>query len=80
MTASEGVQTEKEIQGSLNSLDFSCTKLIIAQRISSTRNADNIIILKDGYILEQGTHDELVAQKGYYYELVRLQENTAGEV
>lgn len=79
-TSAVDMETEKEIQGSLNSLDFPCTKLIIAQRISSTRNADNIIILKDGYILEQGTHDELVAQKGYYYELVRLQENTAGEV
>lgn len=69
------METEKEIQNSLNSLDFNCTKLIIAQRISSTKNADNIIILKDGSILEQGTHDELVAKKGYYYDLVCLQSN-----
>lgn len=78
-TSAVDMETEKEIQHSLNSLDFSCTKLIIAQRISSTRNADNIIILKDGSILEQGTHDELVAKKGYYYELVCLQENNVKE-
>lgn len=78
-TSAVDMETEKEIQHSLNSLDFNCTKLIIAQRISSTRNADNIIILKDGSILEQGTHDELVAKKGYYYELVCLQENNVKE-
>lgn len=78
-TSAVDMETEKEIQHSLNSLDFNCTKLIIAQRISSTRNADNIIILKDGSILEQGTHDELVAKKGYYYELVCLQENSVKE-
>lgn len=72
-TSAVDMETEKEIQNSLNSLDFECTKLIIAQRISSTRDADNIIILKDGSILEQGTHDELVAKKGYYYQLVCLQ-------
>ena len=74
-TSAVDMETEKEIQNSLNSLDFNCTKLIIAQRISSTKNADNIIILKDGSILEQGTHDELVAKKGYYYDLVCLQSN-----
>ena len=79
-TSAVDMETEKEIQGSLGSLDFPCTKLIIAQRISSTRHADNIIILKDGCILEQGTHDELVALGGYYSELVHLQENTTGEV
>lgn len=72
-TSAVDMETEKEIQNSLNNLDFNCTKLIIAQRISSTKDADNIIILKDGSILEQGTHDELVAKKGYYYELVCLQ-------
>ena len=79
-TSAVDMETEKKIQGSLGSLDFPCTKLIIAQRISSTRHADNIIILKDGCILEQGTHDELVALGGYYSELVHLQENTTGEV
>lgn len=79
-TSAVDMETEKEIQHSLDNLDFECTKIIIAQRISSTKNADNIIILKDGSILEQGTHDELVAKKGYYYELVCLQENSVREV
>ncbi len=74
-TSAVDMETEKVIQDSLHNLDFECTKIIIAQRISSTKDADKIIILKDGSILEQGTHDELVAQKGYYYELVCLQSN-----
>lgn len=76
-TSAVDMETEKEIQKSLRSLDFNCTKIIIAQRISTTRFADKIIVLKDGSILEEGTHDELVAKKGYYYELVCLQ---TGEV
>jgi len=79
-TSAVDMETEKEIQHSLDNLDFECTKIIIAQRISSTKNADNIIILKDGSILEQGTHEELIAKKGYYYELVCLQENSVREV
>ena len=70
------METEKQIQNSLRKLDFNCTKIIIAQRISTTKVADKIIVLKDGVIAEQGTHQELIAQKGYYYELVKLQ---AGE-
>ncbi len=53
--------------------EFTCTKIIIAQRISSTRKADRILVLKDGRIEEEGTHAELIAKKGYYYELVKLQ-------
>ena len=65
--------TEKQIQKSLNELDFPCTKIIIAQRISTTKTADKILILKDGCIAEQGTHAELIAAGGYYSELVKLQ-------
>ncbi|MBO7333448.1 MAG: ABC transporter ATP-binding protein, partial [Lachnospiraceae bacterium] len=75
-TSAVDMETEKQIQNSLRKLDFNCTKIIIAQRISTTKVADKIIVLKDGVIAEQGTHQELIAQKGYYYELVKLQ---AGE-
>lgn len=72
-TSAVDMETEKQIQHSLNNLDFPCTKLIIAQRISTTRNADKILIIQDGRITESGTHDELVALGGYYYSLVQLQ-------
>lgn len=72
-TSAVDMETEKTIQEGLNNLDFECTKLIIAQRISTTKTADLILILQDGRIIESGTHDELVAQNGYYAEVVRLQ-------
>ena len=67
------METEKQIQHSLRELDFLCTKVIIAQRISTTKTADKIIVLQNGYIKEMGTHEELMEKKGYYYELVKLQ-------
>ena len=72
-TSAVDMETEKRIQHSLKELDFPCTKLIIAQRISTTKFADKILIIQDGRITESGTHDELVAKKGYYYNLVQLQ-------
>ena len=72
-TSAVDMETEKQIQHSLNELDFPCTKIIIAQRISTTKCADKILVIQDGEITESGTHDELVAKKGYYYSLVQLQ-------
>lgn len=76
-TSAVDMETEKEIQHSLKELDFPCTKIIIAQRISTTKSADKILVLQDGRITEEGTHQELIDKKGYYYELVMLQ--TGGE-
>ncbi|MCR4587516.1 MAG: ABC transporter ATP-binding protein/permease [Lachnospiraceae bacterium] len=72
-TSAVDMETEKHIQDSLKHLDFPCTKIIIAQRISTTKNADKILILEDGKITECGTHEELIAKHGYYYEAVQLQ-------
>ncbi len=72
-TSAVDMETEKQIQHSLKELDFPCTKIIIAQRISTTKFADKILIIRDGRIAEEGTHSELVAKKGYYYSLVQLQ-------
>lgn len=72
-TSAVDMETEKQIQHSLNNLDFPCTKIIVAQRISTTRNADKILVVQDGRITESGTHEELIRQKGYYYNLVQLQ-------
>ncbi len=76
-TSAVDMETEKQIQHSLKELDFNCTKIIIAQRVSTTKSADKIIVLQDGRITEEGSHEELIKKKGYYYELVKLQ--TGGE-
>lgn len=72
-TSAVDMETEKFIQNNLKNLGNKCTKIIIAQRISSTKDADKIIILKDGKISEMGTHKELIDKKGYYYEVFKLQ-------
>lgn len=72
-TSAVDMETEKKIQHSLSELDFTCTKIIIAQRISTTKFADKILVIQDGEITECGTHDELVAKGGYYHSLVQLQ-------
>ncbi len=72
-TSAVDLETEKAIQDSLRNLDFNCTKIIIAQRISTTKDADLILIMQDGEITERGTHEELVKKGGYYAELVKLQ-------
>lgn len=72
-TSAVDLETEKRIQDALANLDYKCTKIIVAQRISSAKDADRIIILKDGGIAEMGTHDELIKTGGYYSEVYELQ-------
>ncbi len=72
-TSAVDMETEKYIQNSLRNLDFGCTKIIIAQRISSTKDADKIIVLRNGEIEDMGTHDELISREGYYREVYELQ-------
>lgn len=72
-TSAVDMETEAYIQKQLENLDFPCTKIIIAQRISSVRNADLIIVLGDNGIEEMGTHDELIKSGGYYSQVFRLQ-------
>ncbi|MNC76552.1 putative multidrug export ATP-binding/permease protein [compost metagenome] len=72
------LETEEHIQKSLRELDFSCTKIIIAQRVSTTASADRIFILDNGKVIEEGTHAELVAKRGYYYEVFMLQNEGIG--
>lgn len=71
-TSALDMETEHEIQKTLNDLTDT-TKIIIAHRISAVRHADEIIYLKDGTIAERGTHEELLAQKGLYYDTYMAQ-------
>jgi ABC-type multidrug transport system fused ATPase/permease subunit len=68
-TASVDTRTEALIQAALNNLLKGRTSFVIAHRLSTVRNADVILALDDGQIVERGTHDELVANKGLYAEL-----------
>ena len=79
-TSAVDMETEKFIQEQLDHLSFSCTKLIIAQRISSVKKADKIVVLKDHKIAEMGTHKELIEKKGIYYDIFRIQQGMAEEV
>ncbi len=72
-TSSVDMETEFEIHRTLRSFYNNKTTFIIAHRISSVKNADKIIVLNGGQIIEQGTHKELLNLKGYYYDVYQSQ-------
>ena len=79
-TSAVDSETEQYMQQQLRQLPFPCTKFIIAQRVSSMRDADLILVLKDGRVAERGTHEELVRSHGYYYQTYALQNGLTEEV
>jgi ABC-type multidrug transport system fused ATPase/permease subunit len=72
-TASVDTVTEVLIQGALEKLMEGRTAVVIAHRLSTIRNADRICVVQDGRIIEQGSHDQLLAQSGLYNELYQRQ-------
>jgi len=78
-TSAVDSETEKYIQEQLENLDFPCTKIIIAQRISSFRKADMILVMDKGRIIERGKHKELLEAKGFYHHIWTLQNNAGIE-
>ncbi len=74
-TASVDVETERYIQNALERLIQGRTTLIIAHRLSTIRNADQIIFLENGKLIEKGSHEELIAMNGRYSKYCKYQEN-----
>jgi ATP-binding cassette subfamily B protein len=72
-TSNVDTRTEALIQSAMHNLRLGRTGFVIAHRLSTIRNADRIIVMRDGGIVEQGTHDELIATKGEYSNLYRSQ-------
>ncbi len=76
-TSSVDVETEKQIQEAIARLTQGRTTFAIAHRLSTLRNADRLVILEGGRIVEMGTHSELMGKMGIFYELVQLQQQTS---
>lgn len=70
-TSSLDALAEARVQATLDAMR--CTRIVIAHRLSTVQSADLVLMLKDGHIVERGTHAELVARRGAYYELVDAQ-------
>lgn len=77
-TSSVDTRTEEHIQKAMDNLMMGRTSFIIAHRLSTIRNADLIIVMKDGDIVEQGNHDALIAKNGFYADLYNSQFDQAG--
>lgn len=72
-TSSVDTRTEERIQKAMDGLMEGRTSFVIAHRLSTIKNADLILVIKDGDIVEQGTHEQLLAQKGFYADLYESQ-------
>ncbi|MGN1346566.1 MAG: ABC transporter transmembrane domain-containing protein [Eubacteriales bacterium] len=77
-TAALDTETEKLIQDAINKLTKDRTTFAIAHRLSTLRNADRLIVLDKGHLVEFGTHQELLEQKGFYWRLVMAQRQDSG--
>ena len=78
-TSALDTETEREIQKSIDEVSKGSTSLIIAHRLSTVRNADKIIVLKHGVIVEQGSHDQLVEMENGYYKKLWEKQNADDE-
>ena len=72
-TSSVDTRTEELVQKAMDALTKGRTSFIIAHRLSTIKNADLILVMKDGNIIEQGSHNELMEKNGFYTELYNSQ-------
>ena len=72
-TSSIDTRTEQLIQSAFQTMMAGHTSFIVAHRLSTIRSADLILVMRDGHVVEQGTHAALLAQKGFYYQLYTSQ-------
>ena len=72
-TSNVDTSTEREIQHAMRRLMQGRTCFVIAHRLSTIQNADHILVVNRGDVVEQGTHEELMRAKGFYYRLYRAQ-------
>ena len=72
-TSSIDTRTEMKIQSTFEKMMVGRTSFIVAHRLSTIKEADVILVMKDGNIIEQGNHEELLGKKGFYYHLYESQ-------
>ena len=78
-TSNVDTRTEEKIQEAMDRLCKGKTSFVIAHRLSTIRNADMILVMKDGNIVEQGNHEELMKQNGFYASLYHSQFSMNGD-
>ncbi len=72
-TSSLDSQSERLVQEAIQQISHEYTLLVVAHRLATVRQADNIVVLHEGQVVEQGTHQELIGRKGYYWQYAQLQ-------